>query len=114
MDKKQLVSKSLTVLQVLPSLESGGVERGTLEVGQYLTEKGHRSLVMSAGGRLVSKLEQEGSEHRRSQSGRREYKSESSEYRYGQEVFESCAGRFPNANATLQTYAEAYGQQPSF
>jgi glycosyltransferase involved in cell wall biosynthesis len=63
MDKKQLVSKSLTVLQVLPALESGGVERGTLEVGQYLAENGHRSLVMSAGGRLVSKLEQEGSEH---------------------------------------------------
>ncbi|MFA6041009.1 MAG: glycosyltransferase family 4 protein [Methylophilus sp.] len=58
-----MVSKSLTVLQVLPALESGGVERGTLEVAKYLVEKGHRSIVMSAGGRLVQQLVAEGSEH---------------------------------------------------
>ncbi|HAF00093.1 MAG TPA: glycosyl transferase [Methylophilaceae bacterium] len=58
-----MVSKSLTVLQVLPALESGGVERGTLEVGKYLVDKGHRSIVMSAGGRMVEQLTQEGSEH---------------------------------------------------
>ena len=51
-----MVSRPLVVLQVLPALESGGVERGTLEVGRYLVEHGHRSLVMSAGGRLVGQL----------------------------------------------------------
>jgi glycosyltransferase involved in cell wall biosynthesis len=55
--------EKLTVLQVLPALESGGVERGTLEVGKYLVEHGHRSIVMSAGGRLVEQLLREGSEH---------------------------------------------------
>ncbi len=55
--------KKLTVLQVLPALESGGVERGTLEVGKYLVEHGHRSIVMSAGGRLVEQLVRDGSEH---------------------------------------------------
>jgi glycosyltransferase involved in cell wall biosynthesis len=55
--------KKLTVLQVLPALESGGVERGTLEVAKYLVEHGHRSIVMSAGGRLVEQLLREGSEH---------------------------------------------------
>ncbi|MEW5768915.1 MAG: glycosyltransferase family 4 protein [Pseudomonadota bacterium] len=55
--------KKLTVVQLLPALESGGVERGTLEVGRYLVEHGHRSIVISAGGRLVSQLEAEGSEH---------------------------------------------------
>ncbi len=55
--------RSLTVVQVLPALESGGVERGTLEVGKYLVEHGHRSFVISAGGRLVEQLEREGSEH---------------------------------------------------
>lgn len=55
--------KKLTVLQVLPALESGGVERGTLEVGKYLAAHGHRSMVMSAGGRLVEQLLREGSEH---------------------------------------------------
>ncbi|KAF0843525.1 glycosyltransferase involved in cell wall biosynthesis [Methylovorus glucosotrophus] len=58
-----MTHKRLTVLQVLPALESGGVERGTLELGHYLVQQGHRSLVMSAGGRLVEQLEQQGSEH---------------------------------------------------
>lgn len=55
--------RSLTVVQVLPALESGGVERGTLEVGKYLVEQGHRSIVISAGGRMVKQLVREGSEH---------------------------------------------------
>ena len=58
-----MVSQRLTVLQVLPALEGGGVERGTLEVAAYLASRGHRSLVMSAGGRMVAQLEGEGSEH---------------------------------------------------
>lgn len=55
--------KKLTVVQVLPALQSGGVERGTLEVGKYLVEHGHRSIVISAGGRMVDQLMHEGSEH---------------------------------------------------
>jgi glycosyltransferase involved in cell wall biosynthesis len=58
-----LSNPPLTILQILPALESGGVERGTLEVGQYLVEHGHRSLVMSSGGRMVEQLTREGSEH---------------------------------------------------
>jgi glycosyltransferase involved in cell wall biosynthesis len=53
----------LTVLQMLPSLNSGGVERGTLEVSRALVQAGHDSRVMSAGGRMVSELEQAGSQH---------------------------------------------------
>lgn len=53
----------LCVLQVLPALESGGVERGTLEIGRAVVAAGHRSLVMSGGGRLVYELEDQGSEH---------------------------------------------------
>lgn len=55
--------RPLTVLQMLPMLEGGGVERGTLEVARALVEHGHRSLVMSGGGRLVERLTAEGSEH---------------------------------------------------
>lgn len=58
-----MAENKLTVLQVLPALQSGGVERGTLEVGKYLVEHGHRSLVISAGGRMVEQLQREGSEH---------------------------------------------------
>lgn len=57
------MAQRLTVVQVLPALESGGVERGTLEVARYLVQQGHRSIVISAGGRLVEQLEKEGSEH---------------------------------------------------
>ncbi len=53
----------LTVLQLLPALESGGVERGTLEIAQALVEHGHRALVISAGGRLVAPLLASGAEH---------------------------------------------------
>jgi len=56
-------ARKLTVLQLLPALESGGVERGTLEIAEALVARGHRALVMSAGGRLVLPLEQIGAEH---------------------------------------------------
>ncbi|MEJ1336704.1 MAG: glycosyltransferase family 4 protein [Candidatus Sedimenticola sp. (ex Thyasira tokunagai)] len=58
-----MAEKRLTVLQVLPALEGGGVEKGTLEVAAELVRLGHRSLVMSAGGRLVKTLESQGSRH---------------------------------------------------
>lgn len=53
----------LTVVQMLPELESGGVERGTLEIGKFLADNKHRSIVISAGGRMVKQLEDEGSHH---------------------------------------------------
>ena len=43
----------LTVVQLLPALESGGVERSTLEISTALVEAGHRAIVVSAGGRLL-------------------------------------------------------------
>src|SRR5574340_562156 len=56
-------AKKLTVLQLLPALESGGVERGTLEVADALVQRGHRALIMSGGGRLVAPLTKLGAEH---------------------------------------------------
>ena len=53
----------LTVVQLLPALHSGGVERTTLEIGEALVRAGHRSIVVSAGGRLVAPLEASGSIH---------------------------------------------------
>jgi glycosyltransferase involved in cell wall biosynthesis len=58
-----MADRPLTVLQVLPALESGGVERGTLEVAAALVHAGHRSIVISAGGSLVRELVASGSEH---------------------------------------------------
>ena len=56
-------NKRLKVIQLLPELEGGGVERGTLELGNYLSSLGHESIVVSNGGRLVKRLVQEGSRH---------------------------------------------------
>ncbi len=51
------------VLQVLPALDGGGVERGTVEVTQAIARAGGRALVASAGGRLVSSVERAGGRH---------------------------------------------------
>ncbi len=53
----------LTVVQLLPALHSGGVERSTLEIADALVHAGHRAIVVSAGGRLVARLEASGAEH---------------------------------------------------
>ena len=53
----------LTIAQILPALESGGVERGTLEIAEAIVRNGHRSIVISAGGKLVPRLVDAGSEH---------------------------------------------------
>ena len=55
--------RRLTVVQLLPALESGGVERSTLEIAEALVHAGHRALVVSAGGRLLPALRQTGAEH---------------------------------------------------
>ncbi len=51
------------ILQVLPALESGGVERGTLEIAEAIQAAGYRAIVASAGGRLVPVLEALGARH---------------------------------------------------
>lgn len=62
-DKRLAQGRPLTVVQMLPALESGGVERGTVELSGHLVKLGHRSIVISAGGRLCERLVAEGSEH---------------------------------------------------
>ena len=54
--------RPLTVLQVLPRLDLGGVERGTLEIARAILDAGGRALVASAGGRLAVRLEAMGVE----------------------------------------------------
>ncbi len=61
----------MKVVQVLPALESGGVEQGTLEIARALAGGGHESVVVSAGGRLATTLQCEGSRHVRWNIGRK-------------------------------------------
>ena len=50
----------MNVLQVLPELEAGGVERTTIEVSEALTRAGHGAFVVCAGGRMEPSLIQAG------------------------------------------------------
>jgi glycosyltransferase involved in cell wall biosynthesis len=51
------------VLQVLPSLVTGGVERGTVEITQAVARAGWSALVTSAGGPMVPQVERAGGRH---------------------------------------------------
>nr|VFK77968.1 MAG: Glycosyltransferase involved in cell wall bisynthesis [Candidatus Kentron sp. SD] len=56
-------SKPMHIVQILPELDQGGVERGTVEVNRELVRRGHDSTVISAGGKLVRQIEAEGGKH---------------------------------------------------
>jgi glycosyltransferase involved in cell wall biosynthesis len=47
---------SLTVIQVIPDLESGGAGESVVQVAEALVEHGHRSVVVSEGGRREADL----------------------------------------------------------
>jgi glycosyltransferase involved in cell wall biosynthesis len=53
----------MKIIQILPELNAGGVERGTLELAAYLVAQGHEAVVISHGGRLVAELEASGARH---------------------------------------------------
>lgn len=51
------------ILQVLPALVTGGVERGTIEIAEAQIAAGFRAIVASAGGPMVAELERLGARH---------------------------------------------------
>ena len=53
----------MNVLQILPELRVGGVERGTVDLAKHLVRLGHGAVVVSNGGALVSDLEALGARH---------------------------------------------------
>lgn len=55
--------KKPVVLQVLPELETGGVELGTIEVASELVKHGIKNFVASKGGRMVHDLQKLGVPH---------------------------------------------------
>lgn len=54
--------RTLTVLQIVPSLNAGGAERTTIDIARALTDAGFRALVASEGGRLEGELMAAGGE----------------------------------------------------
>jgi len=53
----------MNILQVLPELNVGGVETGTLDLAKYLIKNGHRAVVVSGGGNMVKEIESVGAIH---------------------------------------------------
>ncbi len=53
----------MNILQILPELNVGGVETGTLDLASHLVKLGHKSVVVSHGGPLVKELEASGAIH---------------------------------------------------
>lgn len=57
------MSRRLTVVQLVPALATGGAERSTLEIAEALVARGHRAIVVSAGGPWEPRLAATGAEH---------------------------------------------------
>jgi NAD(P)-dependent dehydrogenase (short-subunit alcohol dehydrogenase family) len=53
----------MRILQMLPQLQSGGVETGTLDLAKAFKKMGHEVFVMSSGGELVRELVTAGIQH---------------------------------------------------
>ncbi len=50
------------ILQLVPALDEGGVERGALEIAEAIIEAGGRALIATAGGKMEPRLRQMGGE----------------------------------------------------
>ena len=55
----------MKVVQIVPRMESGGVERGTVEVASSLVKNSHDAIVISEGGAMVEELDRLGVRHER-------------------------------------------------
>lgn len=53
----------MRVVQLLPALNEGGVERGTVELSREFTARGVESVVISSGGKLAAQIEKDGGRH---------------------------------------------------
>ena len=51
------------ITQIIPALNNGGVERGTIETAQAISDVGWNPIVISAGGMLESQLKRAGAKH---------------------------------------------------
>lgn len=57
------MEKPPVILQVLPELRSGGVERGTVEIARAIVQAGGVAIVASRGGSMVTQIQQVGGKH---------------------------------------------------
>ncbi len=53
----------MKIVQILPELNEGGVERGVIELNREMVNQGYESFVISDGGKLVKKVISDGGKH---------------------------------------------------
>lgn len=53
----------MRIIQLLPNLNEGGVERGAVDSNREYVKRGHESIVISNGGRLCEQIVKDGGEH---------------------------------------------------
>ena len=58
-----MIMKNFNLLQILPSLESGGVEKGSVDLANFLSSKNIHSYIISNGGRMISQLNKKNITH---------------------------------------------------
>ncbi len=49
---------SFNLVQIVPSLDSGGVERGTIDVANFLAEKKIHNFIITSGGQMIKELDE--------------------------------------------------------
>ncbi len=54
--------RPLTVLQIVPRMELGGVERGTMEITEAIVREGGRALIVTSGGQFLTRIAKVGGE----------------------------------------------------
>ena len=45
---------SFNLVQIVPSLDSGGVERGTVDVANFLAQKQIKNFIITCGGKMIN------------------------------------------------------------
>ena len=58
-----MIKKKYTIAQILPALNTGGVERGVIEVSKALIDNNFKSIVISCGGYMETQLRRTGAIH---------------------------------------------------
>ena len=53
----------MKIVQILPELNQGGVERGVVEISREFVRRGHQSVVISVGGVQADQIKKDGGEH---------------------------------------------------
>ena len=49
---------SFNLVQIVPSLDSGGVERGTIDVANFLAKKKIQNFIITSGGQMIKELDE--------------------------------------------------------